>query len=114
VVALYSLCIAWWNIGAWTRRLCWRRSRGTNEAVLLTGELGVRCVVHSAVALLTSTLATTWRILWLALDVVVGHVSLLFIVDLLVGWIGRYGDDVPCVEKTREEAEHCRTCQLCV
>ena len=46
------------------------------------------------------------RVLGLALDVVVGHVSLLFIVDLFVGWIGRDGDDVPCVEEAGEEAEH--------
>ena len=50
------------------------------------------------------------RILWLALDVVVGHVSLLFIVDLIVGRVGGYGDDVPCVEEAWEEAEHC--CEL--
>jgi hypothetical protein len=118
VVALYSLCVAWWDIGAWARRLCWRGSRGpsSNKAVLLTRELSVRCVVlrcvvHSAVSLLVSSLSTTRRILWLALDVVVGHISLLLIVDLLVGWIGRYGNNVPCVEETGEEAEHCWDCQ---
>jgi hypothetical protein len=112
VVALYSLRVAWRNIGAWARRLCWRGSRGSDKAVLLTRELSIWCVVHSAVSLLTSALSTTRRILRLALDVIVGHVSLLLIVDLLVGWIGRYGDDVPCVEETGEEAEHCWNCQL--
>jgi hypothetical protein len=106
VVALYSLRVAWWNIGAWARRFCWRGSRGSNKAVLLTRELSIWRVVHSAVSLLTSALSATRRILWLALDVVVGHISLLLVVDLLVGGIGRYGDDVPCVEETGEEAEH--------
>ena len=88
MVALHSLRISWWNIGAWARRLRWCRSRGSHESVLLAGELRIRSVVaHGAVSLLASTLAAR-RILWLTLDVVVGHVSLLFIVDLLVGRIG--------------------------
>jgi len=107
VVALHSLRICWWNIGAWARRLCWCGSRGSHEAVLLAGELRIRSVVaHSAVSLLTSALAAR-RILWLALDVVVSHVSLLFVVDLFVGRIGRNCDNIPCVEEAWEEAEHC-------
>ena len=107
VVALHSLRICWWNIGAWARRLCWCGSRWSHEAVLLTGELRIWPVVaHSAVSLLASALAAR-RILWLALDVVVRHVSLLFVVDLFVGRIGRNCDNIPCVEEAWEEAEHC-------
>lgn len=88
VIALHSLRICWWHIGAWARRLRWCGSRRSHEAVLLTGELRIRSVVaHSAVSLLASGSASRC-ILWLALDVVVRHVSLLFIVDLLVGGIG--------------------------
>lgn len=107
VVALHSLRVCWWNIGAWARRLRWCGSRGSHEAVLLAGKLRIRSVVaHSAVALLASALAAR-RILWLALDVVVRHVSLLFVVDLFVGRIGRNCDNIPCVEEAWEEAEHC-------
>ena len=108
VVTLHSLRIRWWNIGARARRFRWCGSRGSHETILLTGELRIRSVVaHSAVTLLASALAAR-RILWLALDVVVRHMPLLLVVDLLVGGVGRYGDDVPCVEEAWEEAEHCR------
>lgn len=108
MIALHSLRIGWWNIGAWTRRLRWCGSRRSHETILLTGELRIRSVVaHSAVSLLASALAAR-RILWLALDVVVRHMPLLLVVDLLVGGVGRYGDDVPCVEEAWKEAEHCR------
>lgn len=110
MIALHGLRVGWRNIGAWARRLCWRGSGWPDEAVLLTRELRIRCVVHSAVSLLASALATR-RILWLALDVVVGHISLLFIVDLFVGGIGCYGDNVPRVKEARKEAEHCCGCQ---
>jgi hypothetical protein len=107
VIALHSLRICRRYVSAGARRFCWRRSRWPNKAVLLTRELRARCnVVDSTVSLLSSALAAR-RVLWLSLDVIIRHVSLLFIIDLLVGWIGRYGDDVPCVEETREDTEHC-------
>jgi len=93
VISLHSLRIRWRHIGIGARGLGRRGRRGSNEAVLLARELRIRCVaVDSAVsllALLARALATR-RILWLALDVVIGDVpvSLLFIGDLLVGWIG--------------------------
>lgn len=106
MIALHSLRVRWWNIGAWARRLRRCGSRGSHEAVLLAGELRIRSVVaHGTVSLLTSGSAAR-RILWLTPDVVVGHVSLLFIVDLFVGGIGRYGNDVPCVKEAGEEAKH--------
>lgn len=89
MVSLNSLRISRRHIRAGARRLGRRRRRRSNKAVLLPRELRVWCIaVDSAVSLLTRALATG-RILWLALDVVVGHipVSLLFIVDLLVGRI---------------------------
>ena len=88
MITLHGLRIRWWHIGAWTRRLCWCGSRRSDETVLLAGELRIGPVVaHCTVSLLASGSASR-RILWLALDVVVRHVSLLFIVDLLVGGIG--------------------------
>jgi hypothetical protein len=93
VISLHSLRIRWRYVGTGARGLSRRGRRGSNEAVLLARELRIRCVaVDSAVsllALLARALATR-RILWLALDVVIGHipVSLLFIGDLLVGGIG--------------------------
>jgi hypothetical protein len=88
VITLHSLRIRWWHIGAWARRLRRCGCRRSHEAVLLARELSVGPVVaHSTVSLLASGSAAR-RILWLALDVVVGHVSLLFIVDLFVGGIG--------------------------
>ena len=108
MISLHSLRIRWRNIGARSRRLCRCGRRRSHETVLLTRELRIGSVVaHSAVSLLLARALAAGRILWLALDVVVGHVSLLFIVDLIVGRVGGYGDDVPCVDEAWEEAEHC-------
>ena len=89
MVSLHSLRIRWRYVGTGARRLSRRRRRGSNEAILLARELRVRCVaVDGAVSLLARALATR-RILWLALNVVIGHipVSLLFIGDLLIGGV---------------------------
>jgi hypothetical protein len=90
VISLDSLRIRWRHVGTGARGLSWRRRRGSNEAVLLARELRIWCVaVDGSVSLLASALSGR-RILWLALNVVIGHipVSLLFIVDVLVGWVG--------------------------
>jgi hypothetical protein len=89
VISLHSLRIRWRHIGTGARGFGRRRRRGSNEAVLLARELRVWCIaVDGTVSLLARALATR-RILWLALNVVIGHipVSLLFICDLLVGGV---------------------------
>jgi len=89
MISLNSLRISRWHIRAGARRLGRRRRGRSYKAVLLTRELGAwSIVVDGAVSLRARALAT-WRILWLTLDVVVGHIaiSLLFIIDLLVGRI---------------------------
>ena len=109
MVTLHGLRVGWWNISARARRLRRRGSRRSDKAVLLTRELRIGCVVHGSIALLLAlgTLATSRRILGLALHVIVGHAPLLFVAgDLLIGRVGRYGDDVPGVEEAGEEAEH--------
>lgn len=88
MISLDSLRISWRYVGTVARGLSRCRRRGSDKAVLLAGELCVRCVaVDGAVSLLAWAL-TSRRILWLALDVVVCHVavSLLLIFDVLVGW----------------------------
>lgn len=89
MISLDSLRISWRYVGTGARGLSRCRRRGSDKAVLLARELCVRCVaVDGAVSLLASAL-TSRRILWLALDVVVGHIAvpLLLIFDVLVGGI---------------------------
>jgi hypothetical protein len=107
VVSLNSLGISRRYIRAGTRGLSRCRRRGSNEAILLAGKLRVRCVaVDCAVSLLTRAAAR--RVMRLVSDVVGRHIaiSLLFIVDVLVGGIWRVYDDVPGVEEAGEESEH--------
>lgn len=79
---------------------CWARLRFR----LLLRELRVRCAgVHGSIALLS----LLWCcVLWLAgcLNIVVCDCAALGVLlrDLLVGWVGRDGDDVPGVEEAGE------------
>lgn len=101
VVPRDSLCIRRWHLLArsclrllWCRRLGW-----LYEAVLLSSwKLRIRCAIYSSVLSRASLLRS---ILWLScsLYVVVCDMSSfgVFLCDLVVGWIGRCGDDVPGV-----------------
>lgn len=82
-------------------RCCFRLWLWLHDSLLLSRKMCVWCAIDSAVAL--SALLSASR---LRLDVVVGDVAALDILrDFLIGGIGRYRNDVPCVEEAGEIGE---------
>jgi len=104
VVSLDSLRVARRRLVA-RSSLWWR----LHKAVLLPGELRVRRIGDRAISLLWP--ATARCILRPSVYVVVGDMSALFILYLIIGGLRCDRDDVPGVEETGEEAEHCANCQ---
>jgi hypothetical protein len=107
MIPRHSLLIRRWDL---LRRVCLTRRSCTtwlHEPALVPRELIARRRRHCAVALLWSTTRSVLRVDLSLYLVVCGNAPLFRIRHLLVGRIWCDGNDVPGVEETWEEAEHC-------